>query len=112
MESLALGRGGEECERQDSDQNKNDEQSVKDSILQASTPRRVRVWDAGKSDHGVKWQIHTRERGFEQMIEFLFRAKCPRRGFVAHFNEITDRQIGERIGIFFSGFEIFGKSAF
>ena len=39
------------------------------------------------------------------MIEFLFRAKCPRRGFVTHFNEITDGQIGERIGIFFSAFE-------
>lgn len=84
------------------------------SAVRASMQRNIDnfQYDENYLAHGVKWQIHTRQRGFEQMIEFLFRAKCPRRGFVAHFKEITDRQIGERIGIFFSGFEIFGKSAF
>jgi len=58
-------------------------------ILQSSAPCRLRVWDSGKSDYRVKRQIHTGQRGFEQMVKFLFRAKRSRRGFVAHLNETT-----------------------
>ena len=90
------------CERQNSNQDESDEAGVNDSILQASTPCRLRVRDSRERDHRVKRQIPTRQRGFEQVIEFLFRAKCSRRGFVAHLNKVSGRQIGQRVRIFFS----------
>ena len=45
------------------------------------------------------------------MIELLFRAKRFRRGFVSHLDEIPDRKIGQRIGIFFSATKVFGECA-
>jgi len=51
---------------------------------------------------GVERQVHAGERGFEQVIEFLFRPKCARRSFVAHLNEVADGEVRERVGIFFS----------
>src|SRR4030095_6371442 len=100
--SLPLTAAEQNCERQDSDQDKGDESGVKNSILEASTPCRLCVWDTGEGDHRVKRQIDARQRGLEQVIEFLFRAKCARSGFIAHLNTIADRQIGECVGIFFS----------
>src|SRR4030095_5503480 len=110
--SLPLRAGEQNCEHQNSDQDESDESAVKNSVLQTGTAGCLRVWDAGEGDPRIERQIHTRQRSFEQVIEFLFCAKCPRRRFIAHLNEITDRQIGERVGIFFSALEIFGKCAF
>ena len=107
---MPLRAAEQNCEHQDSDQDKSGERGVKNSVLQPSTPRCLRVWYASKGDHRIERQIHTRQRGFEQVVEFLFRAKCPRRGFVAHLNEIADGEIGEGVGIFFSTLEIFGKT--
>src|SRR4029077_10255072 len=42
---------------------------------------------------------------------FLFRAKRFRRGLVSHLDEIPDRKIGERIGVFFSATKVFGERA-
>jgi hypothetical protein len=44
------------------------------------------------------------------MIELLFCAKCFRRGLVAHLDEIPNRKVRERIGVFFSSREIFASS--
>ena len=71
----------------------------------------MRVRDAGECDHRIERQIHTRQGGFEQVVEFLFCAKCPGRSFVAHLNEIADGEIGQRVGVFFSPLEILGKRA-
>ena len=46
----------------------------------------------------------------EEVIEFLFRAKDFRCGFVAHLDEIFDGEVGQRVGIFFSSREIFASS--
>src|SRR4029077_13842962 len=42
---------------------------------------------------------------------FLFRAKCFRRGLVSHLDEIPDRKIRKRIGVFFSATKVFGECA-
>ena len=42
------------------------------------------------------------KQSFEQVIEFFLRAERARRGFVAHLDEVFDREVGERVGIFFS----------
>ena len=46
------------------------------------------------------------------MIEFFLGAEGARRGFVAHLDEIANRKISERVGVFFAAFEIFRKGAF
>jgi hypothetical protein len=63
--SLLPTAAEQNCERQDSDQDKGNESGVKNSILQASAPCRLCVWNAGEGDHRVKRQIDTRKRGFE-----------------------------------------------
>jgi hypothetical protein len=44
------------------------------------------------------------------VIELLFCAKGFRRSFITHFNEITDGEVGEGVGVFFSSREIFASS--
>src|SRR5207244_3319376 len=83
-------------------QNQDGEGSANDSVLQASTPRRLCVWDAREGDHCVKGQIHTGQRSLEKVIELFPSPEGSRRGFVAHLNKIADCQIGERVSISFS----------
>ena len=45
------------------------------------------------------------------MIQFLFRAKCFRRGLVSHLDKIPDRKIGKRIDVWFSATKVFGERA-
>src|SRR5262249_35816630 len=44
---------------------------------------------------------------FQKMIKFLFGAKCLGSCFIAHLDKISERQIGQRVGVYFSTLEIF-----
>jgi len=66
-------------ERRDGDQ-----ASVNDPILEARATRGFSVGNAGECNHGVERQINSGERGFEKMIELLFRGRsCALRPVVA-----------------------------
>ena len=73
--------------------------------------RGLRVRHSRESNHRIKRQVDAGQQTFEQVIEFLFRAKDFRCGFVAHLDEIFDGEIGERIGVFFPFFVIFREGA-
>src|SRR3954452_16274078 len=72
--------------------------AVDQCVLNPRATFRFRVRDAGEGDHGVERQIKPGKNRFEEVIEFLLRAKCFRRGLVAHLNKISEREIGQRVG--------------
>src|SRR5206468_9070921 len=56
-----------------------------------------------------KREINSRQRGFEEVIEFFLCPECFRRGFVAHLDEISDRKIGKSVGVYFPAGKVFAE---
>ena len=83
-----------------------------DPVLNVGAFRRPRVRYSCEGYHRVERQIGSGQCGFQRVIQFLFRAKCFRRGLISHLDEIANRKIGKRIGILFSAPKVFRECAF
>ena len=90
---------------------RSDDAAINDSILKSCATRGFGVRDACESDHRVKRQIFSGQCGFQSVIQFLFCSECFRCGLVSHLDEIPDRKIGKRVGVFFSAMKVFGECA-
>src|SRR5207247_5521151 len=92
-------------------QDQSEDTGADDAILHLRAAGGFSIWNARKSNHRIKREINSRQRGFEEVIEFFLCPECFRRGFVAHLNEISDRKIGKSVGVYFSAGKIFGEGA-
>src|ERR1700704_524229 len=94
----------DQCER-------SDQRAVNNSVLAARAARGFRVRNARESNHAVKRQINSRQRGFEEVIDLFFGAKCARGGFIAHLDKIFQGEIGQGVSVLFTALEIFRERA-
>src|SRR6266513_2946524 len=83
--------------------------AVDNTVLQSCPPGGFGVRDARESDHGIEREINSGQRGFKEVVEFLFCTERARRGFVAHLDKVFQREAGEGFGVYFAALEIFSE---
>jgi hypothetical protein len=97
-------------QQEDYKYDRSDGAAINDAILQPRAAGGLRVGNAREGDHRVEREINSRQRSFEEVIEFLFCAEGARRGFIAHLDKIFQGEIGQSVGVLFSSREIFASS--